>query len=369
MLSIFAEMNLIGRHIEFLVRYNDCVVVPGWGAFISHYQSAVLGKDGRFLPPTRSLSFNQALTHDDGLLASSIVRKSKVSYDVAMKQIASEVDVMRHQLNKNGEIAISNIGVFRKSSEYSIIFDPFISTSAMLNYSNLPKIDIRPIKVSNASVKQCEGNCQDTIYLPIRRSWIRIAASIAVIIGLGFVFSTPIINNDSYQASLSTPKVYAPQPVEIKLNEPSADAKLVLDITSIDESEAMEVVDTALRNQYQEVVAEYKHIKGAGSVHKQLILKQIEEYCKLKDADVQSNGIVLKNNESDKYCLVIASLPSKVHAEEYISKSNNYQLSILETDGRYRVYATTGATFSEVTSIAKKSGLMKLYPNAWVCRK
>lgn len=368
-------MNLIGRHIEYLVRYNDCVVVPGWGAFISRYQPALLGKDGKFLPPTRSLSFNQSLTHDDGLLASSIVRKSKVSYDAAMKQIANEVAVMRHQLTQNGEIAISNIGVFRQNGEGAIIFDPFINTSATLSFSNLPKIDIRPIKVTYTPEKQSNENKKDTIYLPIRRSWARVAASIAVILGLGFVFSTPIINNGSYQASLSAPKVSTPQPVEIKLNEPSVDAQLVLDVTSIDESESMEVVDTTLRNQYQEAVANYKHKKGGRSARKRLMMEQIEKYRKLKEAEeisteaTSSNTIVLKNNESDKYCLVIASLPSKEHAEEYISKSNNSQLSILEKDGRYRVYATTGASSKEVLSIARKSGLMKHYPNAWVCRK
>ena len=368
-------MNLIGRHIEYLVRYNDCVVVPGWGAFISRYQPAVLGKDGKFLPPTRSLSFNQSLTHDDGLLASSIVRKSKVSYDAAMKQIANEVAAMRHQLTQNGEIAISSIGVFHQNSEGAIIFEPFINTSAILNFSNLPKIDIRPIKVASTIEKQTNENKKDTIYLPIRRSWTRIAASIAVVIGLGFVFSTPIINNDSYQASLSTPKVATPQSVEIKLNEPSVDAQLVLDVTNIDESESMELVDTTLRNQYQEAVANYKHKRGARSDRKRLMMEQIEKYRKLKEVDEQpieamsSNVVVLKNNKSDKYCLVIASLPSKEHAEEYISKSNNSQLSILEKDGRYRVYATTGATSREVLTIAQKTGLMNRYPNAWVCRK
>ena len=151
-------MNLIGRHIEYLVRYNDCVVVPGWGAFISRYQPALLGKDGKFLPPTRSLSFNQSLTHDDGLLASSIVRKSKVSYDAAMKQIANEVAVMRHQLTQNGEIAISNIGVFRQNGEGAIIFDPFINTSATLRFDQL-KLLIHK-KNNQTKIRKIQYICQ-----------------------------------------------------------------------------------------------------------------------------------------------------------------------------------------------------------------
>ena len=94
---------------------------------------------------------------------------------------------------------------------------------------------------------------------------------------------------------------------------------------------------------------------------------------------LQQNDVILsKNNalinstanaDADKYCLVVASLPSRKLAEDYISKSSESNLSILEKDGRFRIYALTGETVSQTMSQAKMTGLMSRYPKAWVCRK
>ena len=74
-------MLTILPHIEYLIRNNDCVIVPGFGAFISHIVPASLGEDGLLTAPCRLLGFNEALQHNDGLLANSLMRKSGVSYD------------------------------------------------------------------------------------------------------------------------------------------------------------------------------------------------------------------------------------------------------------------------------------------------
>ena len=354
-------MNQIGRHIEFLIRYNDCVIVPGFGAFISQHQSAILGGDGLLLPPTRRLGFNPSLIHDDGLLASSIVRKNGVSYDVAKKQIAREVDAMRHQLNVQGEIALSNIGLFRKNEEGVMVFEPFIKSSAMYGYSNLPTINIRPIKSNSESKNTNETQRKDTIYLPIRRSWTRVAASIAIILGLGLVLSTPIVKEDSYQASLSTPAISVPQKAEIKQNESDCAENI---ITVVANNSAVEQDKEVVKVQTQVNTSNYKkEVKSQAILVNQIkSMNQVNENLDVKSVDS------LRICETDSYCLVVASLENREQAEKYISNSKNTQLSILEKNGYCRVYAATGATSKEVLSSARKAGLMQKYPNAWVCR-
>ena len=77
-------MLTIVRHIEYLLEHNDCVVVPGFGAFIGNIQSAKEDTTGQLLPPCRVLGFNNAITHNDGVLANSIMRRDGVSYEKAV---------------------------------------------------------------------------------------------------------------------------------------------------------------------------------------------------------------------------------------------------------------------------------------------
>ena len=382
-------MNLIGQHIEYLIRYNDCVIVPGWGAFIANTQSAVLNEHNVLLPPTRNLGFNPSLTHDDGMLASSIVRKTGVSYDMAIRKIAEAVTTLNHQLNLQGEIAISNIGVFTKKTNSVLLFEPFAKTSASIPYLRLPQTKLTPILTQSKVEEGSEGE-KDTIYLPIRRSWTRIAASIAVVLGLGFVFSTPIINDDAILASLSTPTITVPEKVQITLNAPTGNEELILNVANVDSKESMSVVDTIARQRHQKIVAYKKLREERRQARRELMMKRLEEYRLRKElarnssqasieAQQNNNSTSLSNDNSyngevrlstnDQYCLVVASLPSRAHAEEYIEKSNNNRLEILEKDGRYRVYAATGESSRATLANARKAGLMQRYPSAWVCRK
>ena len=51
------------KHIEILLLENDCVIVPGLGGFIAHYQPAHYEEDECvFVPPTRMVGFNPQLT-------------------------------------------------------------------------------------------------------------------------------------------------------------------------------------------------------------------------------------------------------------------------------------------------------------------
>ena len=77
-------MFCIIDHIEYLIQRHECVVIPNWGAFIVHTQQSSFDADNeRITVPCRSLGFNPALTYNDGMLVSSIMRKEGVSYEKA----------------------------------------------------------------------------------------------------------------------------------------------------------------------------------------------------------------------------------------------------------------------------------------------
>ena len=71
-----------------------------------------------------------------------------------------------------------------------------------------------------------------------------------------------------------------------------------------------------------------------------------------------------------RYFLVVASLPTRKAADEYIAHSvDRDSLSVLESGGRYRVYIAVGATYSDAFNKRGANGYGDRYPDAWVCKR
>jgi hypothetical protein len=86
------------QHIDFLVAEAvekfDCVILPDFGAFVTRYVSAEINRSSNIiLPPSKTITFNIHLKHNDGLLAGHISRQLNVSYEFAL---ASLQDYVKH---------------------------------------------------------------------------------------------------------------------------------------------------------------------------------------------------------------------------------------------------------------------------------
>ena len=61
-------MNLI-NHISELLYDHNCVIIPGFGGFITNYKSADFDHQNNVVLPARKVvAFNQSLVENDGLL-------------------------------------------------------------------------------------------------------------------------------------------------------------------------------------------------------------------------------------------------------------------------------------------------------------
>ena len=114
------------EHIEYLMLSNDCVVVPGFGAFIAQYTSSHNGaQNSTFTSPKRSISFNASINHNDGLLANSIAKKASIPYAEALKQIEKSTTICRQALSDGSEVPFGRLGFFISNGEGHIEFIPF----------------------------------------------------------------------------------------------------------------------------------------------------------------------------------------------------------------------------------------------------
>ena len=107
---------------ELLFRY-DCVVVPGFGAFLSERVSAKIDKNsGEFFPPCKRISFNAQLKSNDGLLANHISSVEEITYENAISKIKKQVDYAIKSLENNETVEFPNIGSLTNSKKGKIHF-------------------------------------------------------------------------------------------------------------------------------------------------------------------------------------------------------------------------------------------------------
>ncbi|PSL23511.1 HU domain-containing protein [Dyadobacter jiangsuensis] len=111
--------------IRKLIGEYEFVIIPGFGALLSHQVPAVYdGNSGIFAPPVKRLAFNEYLKLDDGLLANYISRHEKVTHADAVDYIKGYTDRLRSGLDINGEASIAGIGEFKQNVEGKLVFEP-----------------------------------------------------------------------------------------------------------------------------------------------------------------------------------------------------------------------------------------------------
>lgn len=121
---MFVSMQLATYINDLLYRY-ECVIIPGFGAFLTQYRSAKIdGASHTFFPPGKTLSFNRQLQTNDGLLANYVASVENCSYDVALQKIRSFTGNLSLELSENQSVEIKNIGDFSLNEENKVQFTP-----------------------------------------------------------------------------------------------------------------------------------------------------------------------------------------------------------------------------------------------------
>ena len=121
-------MNRIISHIENLLLCHDCVIVPGIGGFITHFEEAFFSDYGNEIyPPYCSVSFNAHLSDKEdkyGMLTQSYMTAYDINYPKALALVNDDVAEMRELLRSNMELQIGTIGTLQLTLNYSLMFTP-----------------------------------------------------------------------------------------------------------------------------------------------------------------------------------------------------------------------------------------------------
>lgn len=207
---------------------NDCVVVPRWGALVANHMPSST-TPSCINRPARLVAFNPSITHNDGLLAMSVSQRHNISYAEACKVIADNVTAFRHQLATGAEVPFGRLGFFKNDDNNKLIFTPTLHEEASDEFFGLHNFEFPTL----SSLMQVSDSERQAPNIFARRGW-KVAASIAALIGIGALLSTPVIVDKSIDtASLNIANVKT-QPTTVTVKPAAQTTTADNQITVID---------------------------------------------------------------------------------------------------------------------------------------
>ena len=121
----FVNTTNISNAVSGLMQFNDCVTIPGFGAFVVNPSSAQLDRvKNKFTPPGKRVSFNKNITNNDGLLANAIAESEGISFEDAVHYINSFVEQANSELKSKNIFDFNSVGSFYRTEGNLLKFEP-----------------------------------------------------------------------------------------------------------------------------------------------------------------------------------------------------------------------------------------------------
>lgn len=341
-------MLRIIEHIEQMLSVHDCVIIPGFGGFVLQVTPTWYNAEAhRFEPLHKELVFNETLQHNDGLLIESYRQSEATDYRSAYQLVQADVAELKALLERDGQVEMAPIGVFRRGEEGQLIFEASRDTD-WLNASmfGLPAFTIEPLAEElpiPTNAEKMEKRRPDVYYIPVNRRLVRwvAAAVVAIVVFLSASTSVEEVNRSAYTASFVPTEMLN---ANMQKDEPSpAEPEPI--------STKVEVTPRA-----ETKPAPVEKPKAETKVAKASAPKR--EAAKTVEAAPQK-----------RYYIVIASLASSEQAAQYmkgVGQKDCPNMAVLQTKGKYRVYADR---FTDKAAAEKYQNTLRKnpkYKDAWL---
>lgn len=142
---------------DLLYRY-ECVTIPEFGAFLTQRASATIDDaTNTFYAPKKTVSFNEQIQKNDGLLAHYVADVEKIPFELANEKIAKRVNTIKAFLTEGETVTFKNIGEIVFNAEGKIVFEPSYHLNYLTNSFGLSQF------VSPAVSRQVYKHAVETI--------------------------------------------------------------------------------------------------------------------------------------------------------------------------------------------------------------
>lgn len=331
----FAPMISIDKHISRLIAGHDCVIIPGFGAFLSHRISAHYNAEEQiYMPPRRTLGFNPQITMDDALLTTAYMQQYGISYKQAAILMKDDIKKLKKRLSRKGQLYFGELGTLSMNIDGIVSFEP--SENGIDDPENY---GMMPLAIPMLSHKK-----EQTITIKLNRRRITqyVAAAAAIIIM--FIFVTPLSEHtfkNDIKASLGS--FASPEQIsmmqQVSAPTPVTPTKSTCEICPIEKSAT----------------------KEAATITSNTTATTLSSSTKDSQSQIA---------ETSKYHIIVASSPTEENADlaikELTSKAK-YDYTKVKGNGRFRISA--GAYNTQEAAQATLSGIQKTFPDAWILKR
>jgi len=356
------------KHIEALLLENDCVIIPSFGGFVSHYTpSRWLEEEGLFLPPTRSIGFNPQLKMNDGLLVQSYMTFYCTDFSDASKLVDKAIKELVDTLHEEGKVEMHGIGNMFYTIHNTLQFQPYEDGVLTPYLYGLSSFEIEKIgykaEIKEDSIELTKSNSK--VYeIRVNRSFLRTAVAVAAAIIVFFFMSTPIENTYVEKSN------YA-QLIPSELLEPFDNNSVSHKAAFVEHSKInnnSKVVESA---KVDNSIANNLGVKAPLKKQEQLKPKVVKEVLVSKKVEKKNDPVKIETTSANKgsYYIIAASVTNRADAQEIVNrlKAKGYSgAGFIEGNGRVRVSIMS---FSDDTEANNKLSQLKKnvnFKDAWV---
>ena len=350
------RMKNLARHIELLLRNNDCVILPGFGGFIAHDVPAYyVSEEELYYPPSRSISFNAAITMNDGLLAQSYMKSHQIDYACASHAIDVAIEQLTDTLDEEGRVVLPHIGTITQDIHCSLQFTPEqtgIASPAHFGLSAFAIKELTQLHHTTAKPRQNKSNTSAT-YRPkvtplhINKEALRRAMSTAAVFLLLLMTALPTGSYRSTDiASLHLTEMIAMPQREAEQATPTTATTAIV----VERHDTSTIVTTS-------------------TVEPKANATELLELAPAPPTAESPAPTVTENRPTKTYHIIVASLPNHRGANEAIAKYTGQgytEVTLVERDGRVRISLAQFADKDEANEYLRALRQNDSFQNAWL---
>ncbi len=299
-------MQDLNKYISGLLFIHDCVILPGFGGFVTNYHDAEHEElSNTFHPPKKDVLFNKNLTYNDGLLINYIAKNANVSYREAEQIIKNEVQNAWLKLEEDGEVRFEGVGTFKYEKNRKLVFTPVVTENLLTDSYGLSSFRFPPLNYQQTARNLSSTYNSQTMNPGLKQTlkWAAVAIPLVGILAL-----IPYIKNHNQQTA------------SIGFSSP------VQDETSIENSHSAMIPDTNISGMINQATdkrtALFYSEENQTTVKKQTI-------------DASSFHIIGASYKEEENALSHANdFKSKGFNAEVIEANNLYRVSIAQFDSK-----------------------------------
>lgn len=303
-------MNRLVEHIGFLLFEKDFVIIPGLGGFVVNKEMAYADDVKQVIhAPHYWIGFNQALTHNDGLLVELYMKTQSVSSLKAEQSIKEDVSDFKKELSVSRQVCLGNWGKLYLNEENIICFN----NSSEANFLRpqmlgLDKVFIRSlseIKAENA--KEADSENGSTLKRAIAFAAVSAAAAILL-----FTISIPI--SDKKENSNQLAGFFPEKITHIAINQATNQAQDSSKVVALSQPESGRQSKAAI-NPAPSRPEEAKYFLIVGTFQTEAAANQ--GLKKLRSSGFPGSGIIANPKAKRIY---IAKFSDQAEANKYLSE-------------------------------------------------